>query len=229
MMRYRWYLLRLPMSLEKATQELSEISFTNEAPFGFSRLGREKAGTFRFLWRTQVVVARLDNEGTPSFEPVASVNYTDFEIFISENSVILRVDNPGRSCRQLLNALEEVFGYGFFSDQITFEDIRYESILGDFSEARLIGLKVVGAVPNKGLLARIDLVSKEGMIEREISILQKLSYKSEQAVFEVVFHGIRGQVAIASSGLVRTTGQLAPMLVDLVQRALPKLIDTRKG
>lgn len=228
MMRYRWYRVRLPSSLKKATQALAEREFVDDAPFGFSLIEDASSGRFRFWWKTQIAIARFDENGEPSFEHVASVNYIDFELFRAGKHLVLRVENPGRSCRDLLNAMEAVFGYGFYCKAITFERLHYPSFFKGFGPANLVGLKVVGALPSQGLLARVDLVSKEGMREREIPLLRGMKYKTEQAIFEIVFHGTRGQIAITSSGLIRTTGHLAPMLLDLVQRALPDLLESEE-
>lgn len=228
MMRYRWFRVSLPLRLEKVIQLLSDTPLVSDTPFGFSRIDDSQSGRLRFWWRTQVVVSHLDEYGEPSFEPIASVSFTDFEFLTLDKHLVLRVENPGRSCRDLLNALETVFGYGFYCKSITFEGAHYPSFFTGIGPANLVGLKVVGSLPNQGLLARVDLASKEGMLEEEIPLLQGMKYRTDQAIFEILFHGTRGKIAITSSGLIRTTGHLAPMLVDLVQQALPGLLERQE-
>lgn len=82
---------------------------------------------------------------------------------------------------------------------------------------------MVGAVVNEDLVARMEFVSKQGMIVENMKLLEGLRYNVDSVVFEVVYEGVRGQVAFALSGLVKISVQLAPKLVSLIERDLPKL------
>jgi hypothetical protein len=171
-----------------------------------------------------VVVTRFDDKSTPSYEAVASVNFTDFTIITVDDVVFLRVKNPGRNIRDLLNALEFLVGLGFASKPITFEKAMPTTVFESVDVTKLVGLKVVGAVINEDLVARMEFVSKQGMIVENIKLLDSLRYNLDSAVFELIYEGVRGQVTFTSSGLVKISGQLALRLVHLIERDFPKLI-----
>lgn len=62
-----------------------------KASFGFSRVeGSIGTSIYRFLWRTKVVITQFDDSGTPSYQEVASVDFTDFAIIDVEG-----VNRPG--------------------------------------------------------------------------------------------------------------------------------------
>jgi hypothetical protein len=225
LIRYRWYRIQLPRGDLDLADIVAERPLTQDASFGFSRLeGDIGAPKFRFLWRMKVIVTRLDDEGTPSYEDVASVSFTDFAIVSIDGTTFLRVENPGRNIRDLLNAIESLVGLGFTSKPITFDKAKPTTIFESVETTKLVGLKVVGAVIDEDLVARMEFASKQGMIIEKMKLLDGLIYKIDSAVYELIYEGLRGQVAISSSGVVKVSGQLAPRLVYLIEHDLPKLV-----
>jgi hypothetical protein len=197
---------------------------TQNTSFGFSHIeGAIGSPKFRFLWRTKVVVTRFDDEGTPSYEEVASVNFTDFAIVQVDGVTFLRIENPSRNIRELLNALESILGLGFTSKPLTFDKAKPTTVFKSVDSTKLIGLKVVGAVIDNDLVARMEFASKQGMIVENMKLLNDLRYKVETSIFELIYEGVRGQLVFASNGLVKISGQLAPRLVHLIEQDLPKL------
>ncbi|QQC65454.1 hypothetical protein I6I06_02020 [Paraburkholderia ginsengisoli] len=169
-------------------------------------------------------MTRLDDDGAPSYEEIASVSFKDFAIIDVDEATFLRVENPGRNLRDLLNALESLAGLGFRSKALTFEKAKPTTVFDSVESTKLVGLKVVGAVVDEDLVARMEFASKQGMIVENMKLLNDLRYSVDSAVFELVHEGVRGQVAFASSGIVKVSGQLAPRLVGLIERDLPKLM-----
>jgi hypothetical protein len=169
-------------------------------------------------------VTRFDDGGIPSYEEVASVNFTDFAIVTVGSALFLRVENPGRNMRDLLNALESIVGLGFTSKPLTFDKAKPTTIFKTVEVTKLVGLRVVGAVINDDLVARMEFASKQGMVIENMKLLDGLRYNVDSAVYELIYKGVRGQVAFASSGMVKISGQLAPKLVHLIERDLPKLM-----
>lgn len=223
--RYRWYRIQLPRVDFDLTNIIAGKSLTQNASYGFSRIeGAMGDSMFRFLWREKVVVTLFDEEGTPSYEEVANVNFTDFAIIHIDDATFLRIENPGRNIRDLLNTLESLIGLGFTSQQVSFEKINPLVVFESVDVINMIGLKVVGAVIDEDLVARIDLASKQGMKIDKIQLLEGLHYKVVSAVFELIHEGVRGQVTYASSGLVKVSGKLAPKLLYLIEKDLPKLM-----
>lgn len=224
--RYRWYSLKIPKAVTDIAQVILNRPLREDSQSGFSIADGEESSRFRFFWRTRVVVTLFDESGAPSYQQISSVEFTDFAIVKIRGRTYLRVENPGRSTRELLNALELALGFGFFCSPLTFEDVGSAAIFCQIDSVKLVGLKVVGAVVSEGLVARIELVAKQGMVEKDIQILEKIKYKVEQAAFEIIFRGIKGQIALSSNGLVRLTGHLSPKLLGLIEKSLPALSES---
>lgn len=223
--RYRWYRIQLPLENLDLSSIIGNTPIMREATSGFLRidcaLGTSK---FRFLWRTKIVVTRLDDVGVPSYEEVASVNFTDFAIILVDDATFLRIENPGRNIRDLLNALESLVGLGFTSKPLVFDKAMPTTVFESVDATKLVGLKVVGAVIEEDLVARMEFASKQGMIAKNMKLLDGLRYNVDSSVFELIYKGVRGQVAFASNGMVKISGQLAPRLVHLIEQDLPKLM-----
>jgi hypothetical protein len=223
--RYRWYRIQLPRDDVDLSSAISGRPLTPDTSYGFVHIeGTIGSSAFRFLLRTKIIVTRLDDEGTPSYEEVASVNFTDFAIISVDGETFLRIENPGRNIRDLLNALESIVGLGFTSKPLTFEKAKPTTVFESVDAAKLIGLKVVGAVINEDLVARMEFASKQGMLLDNMKLLHGLRYNVDSAVFELVYEGVRGQVSFSSSGMVKISGQLSPRLVHLIERDLAKLM-----
>lgn len=222
--RFRWYRVQFPSSDFDLASIVESKPLTQDESFGFSRIEAAiGAPRFRFLWRTKVVVTRFDDEGIPSYEEVASVSYTDLAIISFDGVTFLRIENPGRNTRDLLNAIESLVGLGFTSKLITFDKSQPTTIFENVETTKLVGLRVAGAVINEDLVARMEFASKQGIIVEKMKLLEGLNYKIDSAVYELLYEGLRGQVAISSSGVIKVSGQLAPRLVHLIEHDLPKL------
>ena len=223
--RYRWYRIQLPREAADLAALVARCPFDSGSAFGFSTVEAGIGGPkYRFLWRTRIVITKLDSEGSPEYKQIESVSFTDFALLTIEETKFLRIENPGRNIRDLLNALESLAGIGFTAKSMTFEHTRPTTIFDQVSVSKLVGLKVVGAVVDDDIVARMEFASKQGMIVDSMKVLSDLKYKVDLAVFEFIYEGIRGQVAFSSNGAVKISGQLSPKLVSLIELDLPKLI-----
>jgi hypothetical protein len=222
--RYRWYRIQLPREISDFAGLLRNHPFAANVSNGFSVL-KDDLGVrrFRFFWRTKIVVTRLDMDGSPSYEAIESVGFTDFAVVVVESQTYMRIENPGRSVRDLFNALEDLMGLGFTTLPITFRKSKPTSIFEHVQVIKLIGLKIVDAVVNEDIVARMEFASKNGMIVESMKLLADLKYKVELALFEVTYEGVRGQVAFTASGVVKISGQLGQKLVHLIEQDLQKL------
>jgi hypothetical protein len=224
LVKYRWYRIQLPSGNIDLADVVAKHPLAQDSVFGFVKIeGSRSTPRFRFLWRTKVVVTRLDEDANPSYEEVASVSFTEFAVVFFEGMTFLRIENPGRNIRDLLNALESLVGLGFTAKPLTFEKTKPTTVFEQIEVIKLIGLKVVGAVINEDLVARMEFASKQGMIVENMELLNGLQYKVDFAVFELIYQGIRGQVAFSASGMVKVSGQLAPRLVHLIEMDLAKI------
>lgn len=223
--RYRWYRIQLPRGVTDLAEIITACPLGPGDTYGFSRTeGSTGTQLHRFLWRTKVIVTQFDDAGAPSYQEVASVNFTDFAIIGIDGETFLRIENPGRNIRDLLNALESRVGLGFTSKLLTFEKAKPTTVFESIQAFKLIGLKVVGAVVEEDLVARMEFASKQGMVVEKMKLLEGLRHKVDSATYELVYEGIRGQLAFSSSGTVKVSGQLAPRLVHLIEQDLAKLL-----
>ena len=219
--RYRWFRIQLPARSRNLAALVATRPFESTATYGFARVPDGASGaSYRFLWRSRVVVTKLDSEGLPTYEQIDSVSFTDFALVEIRGLTFLRVENPGRNVRDLLNALEALIGMGFTVKQVTFDKTQPTTVFRSVDASKLVGLKIVGVVLADDLVARMEFVSKEGMVVENMTVLDGLKYKVEHAVFELVLGGLRGQIAFAANGTVKISGQVAPKLVSLVEEDL---------
>lgn len=223
--RYRWYRIQLPSRVTNLADIIANRPLVPKASFGFSCV-EDSIGTliYRFLWRTKVVITQFDDSGTPSYQEVASVDFTDFSILDVEGETFVRIENPGRSIRDLFNALESLVGLGFTCRLLTFEKARPTKVFESIETVKLIGLKIVGAVIEEDLVARMEFASKQGMDAKNMKLLEGVRHKVDSVTYEFVYEGIRGQLAFFSNGTVKVNGQLAPKLVHLIELDLAKLV-----
>lgn len=219
--RYRWFRIQLPARARDLAALVATCPFDSTATYGFACvIGGVSGASYRFLWRSRVVVTKLDPEGIPTYEQIESVSFTDFALVEVGDLTFLRVENPGRNVRDLLNALETLAGMGFTVKPITFEKGRPSTVFSSVDASKLVGLKIVGAVLADDLVARMEFVSKQGMVIENMTVLDGLKYKVEYAVFELILGGLKGQIAFGANGVVKIGGQIAPKLVGLVEKDL---------
>lgn len=223
--RYRWFRIQLPARARDLAVLVAACPFESTSAYGFARTPNGSCrDCYRFLWRTRVVVTKLDVEGVPIYEQIDSISFTDFAVVELGDLIFLRVENPGRNIRDLLNALETLVGLGFTAKPVTFDKTRPSTVFNSVDFSKLVGLKVVGAVLDDDLVARMEFASKEGMVLENMTVLTGLKYKVELAVFELVLSGLKGQIAFASNGTVKISGQVAAKLISLVEQDLPLFI-----
>ncbi len=222
--RYRWYRIQLPGGAPDFSGVIAKHPLVADANQGFARVeGSLGALIYRFLWRSKVVVAQFDDNGTPSYQEVATVNFTDFAIVSIEGVTFLRIENAGRSIRDLLNAIEVLVGLGFTCKPVTFENSKPTTVFEKIETIKLIGLKVVGGVLEKDLVARMEFASKQGITLDKLTVLEGVPHKIESASYELIYEGVKGQLAFTSNGTVRVSGQLAPRLIHLVEQDLSRI------
>ncbi|AYR27042.1 hypothetical protein RC54_18450 [Herbaspirillum rubrisubalbicans] len=169
-------------------------------------------------------MSTLDSEGSPTYQAIDSISFKDFSLFEREGTFFLRIENPGRNSRELFNALELLFGFGFSADAITFGRSKPTLIFGSVDSSKLIGLKVSGAVVGEEVVARMEFVSKYGIDVANVTALKGLRYNVDFASFDMLHQGVKGNIAIFANGVVKIAGQLSPLLLDLLEQELPALI-----
>lgn len=223
--RYRWYRIQLPRGTPDLAAIIDGHPLGQETNQGFTRVhGALGHLIHRFLWRSKVVVTQFDENGDPVFQEVATVNFTDFAIVKIVDTVFLRIENSGRSIRDLLNALESMIGLGFICKLVTFDKQKPTTVFENIEVIKLIGLKVTGAVLGKDLVACMEFSSKEGITPEKLTVLTDVPHKTDSASYELIYGGIRGLLSFYSNGTVKVSGQLAPRLIHLVEQDLAKIV-----
>lgn len=224
MTRYRWYRIQLPLGIPDLSGVVEKHPLEPKSNQGFTRVnGSLGFPVHRFLWRSKVVVTQFDDSGAPFYQEIATVNFTDFAILNIDKQSFLRIENPSRSIRELLNAIESLVGLGFTCKQVTFEKKKPTTVFESIDVIKLIGLKVVDAVLDEDLVARMEFASKQGITSEKLTVLNGIPYKTDSASYELIYGGIKGVLSFNSNGAVRVSGELAPRLVHLIEHDLAKI------
>lgn len=224
LIRYRWFRIQLPARARDLASLFANLPFDLTSKCGFARIASNGSGaSYRFFWRSQIVVTKLDAVSAPTYEQIESICFSDFAVINLGEMIFLRVENPGRNIRDLLNEIETLAGMGFTAKPVTFDKGRPATVFNSVDSSKLIGLKVTGTVLADDLVARMEFASKDGMVVENLAILAGLKYKVELAAFELVLGGLRGQLSFAANGTVKISGQIAPKLISLIEQDIPLL------
>lgn len=220
--RYRWYRVKLPSSVGDLQDLLAKSPLTENKSNGFSwGVNEDGVKECRFFWKTKISVTFLDESGNPSCESIESISFTDFSIAYVDGFSFIRIKNPGRSVRELFNAIERAAGLGFTVRPVTLDDQAHTAILESVDSYRLTGLKVVDATVGKDLLAKMEFTSKRDGLMGEIKTLDGVSYKVSYSTYDLLFNGLKGSITISANGTVKVSGQITQMLLGLLESSLP--------
>ncbi len=224
-LRCRWYRIHLPKGAPDLSEVLERQPLGPDVNQGFTTVtGAWGQQLHRFLWRSKVVITLVGDDGEPYYQEVATVNVTDFAVLNVDGEMFFRIENPGRSIRDLLNTLESLVGLGFTCKPVTFAEKKPISVLESVEVAKLVGLKVTDAVLGKDLLARMEFSSKEGINPEKLTVLDGVPHKTDSASYELNYGGVKGVLHFSSTGMVKVGGQLVPRLIYLIEQDLPLLL-----
>jgi hypothetical protein len=223
MNKYRWFELQADLNAEKTAKRLRSSKLTEGSRTGFVvRKSDENTDRFllRFLNRVTIRMMVISVGGIPEEQDLDTVNSVDLAIFQLSNRTWLRVDDPPRSLRALLASIEAVLGLGVAIRPVIASLATQRYALRDADSVNLVSFKGIGGSVTHQAIARFEVAAKQGLIPERLEFLHQLDFKVEQSTFEVVKHMTRGQVSFAPNGVVRVTGQLAPFLLQEVEKAL---------
>ena len=219
MNRIRWFSIRLPQSIDSALKKIKGAPPFGGREFGFISVENDnsKINSFRFLKKSLIKVPILSKNGTLKYQDVESVDGLLFEIFERDSSIWLKIEDPPRSVRDLLNGLENILGFGFSAQPFVFSLTQQSNALLRCDSHQLIGVRCIGHSVSNKFIARIDIASKEGLEPQKLSILKNIDFKIDQTTYEATYNMLRGQITFTSSGLVRTNGAASSFLIDCVE------------
>lgn len=215
--RYKWYQVRLPCSVAEFFTKLRAVGYDSASTTGF--LISEGDSSFRYIWPSTINAVHLDSDGNAEYQQVVTVNSQPVTV-LSERSTIFRFESPARSIREVLNALERAVGFGFACEQIVISDALVQAALEKATSRVLNSLKVSGAIPKANSLARIELVSKEGINTENVKLLGLADFLIDAASYEVTYKGVKGQIAFSRSAACRISGPLTPFILSNIEGAL---------
>jgi hypothetical protein len=227
-LRYKWYRLTLPFGVSNLVRELLNFPLTLESDCGFRPKQSDETGDcLRFAWRSTVSAVAFDEDGNPCTESVSTINFVDLKFFSRGEAVFLRVDNPGKSVKTLMNELGRIAGYGFSIQPIVFGDSTTPPFFDKFDQIRLVGLKLINVVFDRHVVGRVELASKEGIDLKAIWETTGKAYVVDTATYEVTARMIKGQLSFSKGGLVKVTDRLAPQFLDFFEGAIEKIAESR--
>ena len=225
--RYRWYRIQLPRAAPELAVVIETHTLSHEANQGFTRVnGTLGQLIHRFLWRSKVVITQFDGNGEPIFQQVPTVNFTDFAILNIDETVFLRIENPGRSVKYLLNALESIVGLGFTCEPVLFDRKKPTTVFKYIEVNKLIGLKVTEAILGEDLVASMEFSSKEGINPEKLTVLSDVHHKIDSVSYELIYGGQRGLLSFNSNGTMKVSGQIVPRLIHLIEQDLANISRT---
>jgi len=161
--RYKWYEARLPKGVKDLFYRLEAQTYSPQKSSGF--IVDSSNSRFRYIWKSTISTAVLDDEGNAELQEISTVNSQDVAIHEGRR-IVFRVENPARSLKDLLNTLEEIVGFGFTCEPISLKEEFIHEALSEIDNKKLNSLKVSGAIHGARAVARIELVAKDGL-ERE--------------------------------------------------------------
>lgn len=220
--RYRWYSIRLPNGSGSLAEALLQHAFKHDESYGFSRSNiTSENASIRFYWKSKLTVTNFDDLGNATYSNVININFYDFTILDIEDKLFLRIENPGRSSRELFNAIETIMGLGFVTEPVLFKTFDPVKVFPNIDSLKLIGLKVKDVVLSDDLVSRMEFSSKLGINPNQLMVLNGSKYEIDTGVYEITHESASGQLSIASNGLVKINGHLTPKLLHELEKNLP--------
>ncbi|GAA6141944.1 hypothetical protein [Hydrogenophaga sp. 5NK40-0174] len=214
MKRYKWFRISLPIDLQLLLDRLNSNPFLGDVDFGFGFVaGSGGRIRFRYYRRVKLVVGFVDERGDPANRLIDSIESFEFEFISSNGLLIIRIDDPPRSIKSLLDRLERACGEGFSVELMTFPFDCHQIILSGPKSTRLIALKGAGADRRRNYVARVEVASREGIVLEHLTVLRGLDFSIENSTYEVITNEGKGQVAFLASGVVRFSDQIADSLL----------------
>lgn len=218
--RLRWYRLKLPISLHDFFSRICSTTFNDEVGSGFSALESDNGQRFRFVWRSLITTTSLDEDGSPLYQTLSTVNFQDFCILGNEEKLLLRLEAPSRNSREVLNRLESIVGMGFACQPITLTEDHLQTLFKAVDVKQIISMKISGTLNQGDIISRMEFASKKGLNKENISVLDQIKYHTESATYELSYSGTKGQLTYTPTGLCKISGKLSPLIISMVEQAL---------
>ena len=213
--RFKWYQLDLHSSFKGFLTSVGKARFGSGLRSGFVAIEAPRGEhSFRFFWTGYLSQVTLGTDGASHIEQVPTLEHCEIALFEARDRFWMRVADPPRSLRELLNALEHAAGFGFSSTSVTLLENNRVPSFPRGTEKKLVSFKAVSSLPQEAAIARIEAASREGIELREFSLLKNTKFALEQLTYDVTYKRVKGQVSLTNSGTLRVSGPLSPLLLE---------------
>lgn len=217
--RFKWYCVRLPCSVSEVLQKLEESRYDPSQRTGFIVDTGQRS--FQFFWKTTIYATVIDSDGTSRSNEISSVCSQKVQI-LGEQQIIFRLEDPPRSSKELLNALDKIIGFGFSCEQILVTDELIRHSIESFQSITLNTLKMSGSISSIAAIARVEIASKEGIDQKSIDNFGLSQSVVDAGTYSVRFKGLTGQVGFTRTGMCKISGELAARIKACIEGSLMK-------
>lgn len=217
--RFKWYAVRLPCPPGEAFEKLEQHRYEPDKTSGFIVDPTERS--FHFFWKTSFYANTLNSDGESHKEEVLSLSSQKVTV-LGDECIVFRTQDPPRSSREMLNALDKVFGFGFTCEQIFITEKLVRASIESFEAITLNTVKLSGAISSISAVARVEIASKVGIDQMSISNFGLSDPVIDAGTFSVRYRGSTGQVGFTRSGVCKISGELAPRLQAMIESKILK-------
>ncbi|POD79255.1 hypothetical protein [Pseudomonas syringae] len=219
--RFKWYAVRLPLSKAEAFQKLEHYRYGDGERSGF--IVDAVASSFEFYWPTPIFATSIDEYGQAQRSEIFSVSQQRVDILGTEK-LVLRIQDPPRSSRELLNTLERLFGFGFVCEQVPVTDALIKKAITEFHSVTLSSVRFSGGLPDIAALARIELTSKQGLKLGIVDGFNLQGVSIESANYSIQYKGLSGHIGFTKSGICKISGELSPLIQSKIEDCIQQSI-----
>jgi hypothetical protein len=211
----------MPSGIDAFLNKASKSQFSKGNEFTFTLLESTFSHVrLQHVAKSPVILKIFDPSGTYTTQTFDSIESIEFELFKIESRVLLRVDEPPRSLRRLLNDMGIVVGFGFSAEPLIFNNLAQLEILRGADSIKLIGFKGIGSDAAAQIVARVEVACKNGVDPAKLPLLESLDYKVDHTTYDVKYKFLSGQITFTSTGILRISGALEPYLLGCVEEHL---------
>lgn len=221
--RFKWYAIRFPCSVAEAFQKLERCRYDPTQATGF--VVDASDSSFQFFWTTPVFATIIDSDGVRSRNEILSVSSQQVHI-LGTDRLVMRVQDPPRSSRELFNSLERLLGFGFTCDKITVTDALVRKSIDFFHSVTLNSVKISGSIPSMLAIARVELASKIGVEIDQVENFKLEGMIVDSASYTAKYRGLSGSVGFTRSGMCKISGELGPLIQSNIEGNLLDLVST---
>ena len=215
--RYKWYTIRFPRPLPETFARLDAYRQDDGQTRSF--MTDIASSSFEFFWRTPLYATSIDVDGQEQKSEFFSTNRQKAQI-VGEDKLLLRLENPPRSSKEMLNCLENIVGFGFVCQPVLVTENIILNAISGFSPILLSSIKMSGGIPSIVAVGRVELASKVGLDKEHLDSFGLEGVTVESASYSVRHNSLSGQVGFSRTGICKISGELSPLLLTRIEHSI---------